>query len=68
MELSLERLGTKKEETLIVGDRLETDIAAGQAISCPCAVVLSGVSTRHEAEAWMPKVDIIAEDLARLIE
>jgi 4-nitrophenyl phosphatase len=30
MELSLEKLGTKKEETLVVGDRLETDIAAGQ--------------------------------------
>ncbi len=28
MELSLEKLGTSKEETLVVGDRLETDIAA----------------------------------------
>ncbi|MEO8356927.1 MAG: HAD-IIA family hydrolase, partial [Chloroflexota bacterium] len=41
MELSLEKLGTKKEETLVVGDRLETDIAAGQAVGCPTALVLS---------------------------
>jgi 4-nitrophenyl phosphatase len=68
MELSLEILGTKKEETLVVGDRLETDIAAGQAIGCPTAVVLSGVSTREQAEAWEPKVDIIANDLASLID
>ncbi|HET9910605.1 MAG TPA: HAD-IIA family hydrolase, partial [Anaerolineales bacterium] len=45
MDLSLERLGTAKEETLVIGDRLETDIAAGQAVGCPTALVLSGVST-----------------------
>lgn len=67
MELSLERLGTTKEETLIVGDRLETDIAAGQAVGCPCALVLSGVSTKEQADAWNPKIDIVADDLASLI-
>lgn len=67
MDLSLEKLGTKKEETLVVGDRLETDIAAGQAVGCPTALVLSGVSTKEQAEGWKPKIDIIAEDLATLI-
>ena len=67
MELSLERLGTKKEETLVVGDRLETDIAAGQAVGCPCTLVLSGVSTKEQAEAWKPKIDIVTDDLASLI-
>jgi len=67
IELSLEKLGTRKEETLVVGDRLETDIAAGQAVGCPTALVLSGVSTSEQAESWKPKVDIIAEDLAALI-
>src|SRR6185369_5658503 len=67
MELSLEVLGTKKEETLVVGDRLETDIAAGQAVGCPTALVLSGVSTKEQAKEWTPKPDIIAEDLADLI-
>ena len=67
MELSLERLGTQKEETLVVGDRLETDITAGQSVGCPTALVLSGVSTREQAEAWEPKMDIIADDLASLV-
>ncbi|GAB4454068.1 MAG: HAD-IIA family hydrolase [Anaerolineales bacterium] len=67
MELSLERLGTRKEETLVVGDRLETDIAAGQAVGCPTALVLSGVSTREQAEKWKPAPAIIAQDLAALI-
>ena len=67
MELSLERLGSTKEETLVVGDRLETDIAAGQRVGCPTALVLSGVSTNEEADAWNPKIDLIADDLAVLI-
>ena len=67
MELSLERLGTNKEETLIVGDRLETDIAAGQNVGCPTALVLSGVSSQTQADAWTPKIDMIAESLAELV-
>jgi 4-nitrophenyl phosphatase len=67
MELSLERLGTSKEETLVIGDRLETDIAAGQSVGCPTALVLSGVSTKDEAEAWEKRIDIIAADLSELV-
>ncbi|MBV6394773.1 MAG: Acid sugar phosphatase [Anaerolineales bacterium] len=67
MEMSLERLGTKKENTLVVGDRLETDIAAGQAVGCPTALVLSGVSTREQAEAWKPTPSFIVKDLEALI-
>ncbi|MBF8249256.1 MAG: HAD-IIA family hydrolase [Bacteroidetes bacterium] len=68
MELSLEILGEKKAETLVVGDRLETDIAAGQAVGCPTALVLSGVSTREQAEAWKPAPDVIVENLSELIK
>ena len=67
MELALERLGTTKEETLVVGDRLETDIAAGQSVGCPTAFVLSGVSTMAQADEWMPRMDVIADDLSALV-
>ena len=67
MDLSLEKLRTNKEETLVVGDRLDTDIAAGQAVGCPTALVLSGVSTKEQAENWKPKIDLVTEDLATLI-
>jgi 4-nitrophenyl phosphatase len=68
MELSLEKLGTRIDETLVVGDRLETDIAAGQAMGFPTALVLSGVSTKEQAEKWQPKIDVVASDLAALID
>jgi 4-nitrophenyl phosphatase len=67
LELALERLATPRERTLAVGDRLETDIAGGQAIGCPTALVLSGVSTAEMGEAWKPQLDIIAQDLTGLL-
>jgi 4-nitrophenyl phosphatase len=67
LDLARERLGTAKEETLVVGDRLETDIAGGQAAGCPVALVLSGVSTREQGEKWRPVVHEIAEDLYSLV-
>jgi 4-nitrophenyl phosphatase len=68
MEMALDRLGTSREQTLVVGDRLETDIAAGQAAGCPTALVLSGVSTRAQAEAWHPRPSIIVQDLESLVK
>ena len=67
-QLALERLGTSPAETLVVGDRLETDIAGAQAIGCRTAVVLSGVCTQADALAWQPPPDIIVEDLTSLVK
>lgn len=68
IELACRRLGLPKEQVLVVGDRLDTDIAAGQSAGCPVALVLSGVSSRDEAEAWHPAVDVIAADLGSLVK
>ncbi len=67
LELARSRLGTEKSQTLVVGDRLETDVAGSQAAGMPVALVLSGVSTRAQAEKWFPKIDILADDLYALI-
>ncbi|MBT3390664.1 MAG: HAD-IIA family hydrolase [Chloroflexi bacterium] len=65
--LALQRLGVSAAETLVVGDRLETDIAGGQNIGAPTALVLSGVTTRAQAEKWQPAPDLIADDLTALL-
>jgi 4-nitrophenyl phosphatase len=67
MELSMEKLGTTTKETLVIGDRIDTDIAGGQAVGCPTALVLTGVSTREQGENWAPEIELIADDLATLI-
>ena len=67
LELALSRLGTVRENTFVVGDRLETDIAGGQAMGCPTAVVLTGVSNLAQALAWRPQINIVAESLTNLV-
>ncbi len=49
MEIALERMGLTKDNVLVVGDRLETDIAGGQAVKARSALVLSGVTTPQQA-------------------
>ncbi len=67
-EFALERLGTNPAETLVVGDRLETDILGGQKLGCPTALVLTGIATREEAEAHHPPVSIISPSLSHLLD
>ena len=42
-QMALERLGLSPEQMLVVGDRLDTDIACGTAAGCPTLLVLTGV-------------------------
>lgn len=44
----IERGVIQPERTLLVGDRLDTDIALANALHIPCALVLTGVSTRDD--------------------
>ena len=66
-QVALERMGVDPEHTLVVGDRLETDIAGGQALRCLTALVLSGVTTPEAASRWTPPPDWVAPDLETLI-
>ena len=67
-QIALERLGTTPAQTLVVGDRPETDIAGAQAIGCPAALVLSGVTPPEQADRWQPPPDLVAADLAAVVE
>lgn len=68
MVIAMERMGLTKDDVLVVGDRLETDIAGGQAVKARTALVLSGVATLEQAKAWKPKPDLIAKDLSELVK
>lgn len=67
LQVALERLGTPADQTLAVGDRLETDILGGYNAGCKTALVLSGVATLEELKAFLPKPDLVAADLAQLV-
>ena len=67
-EIAIERLGVAPNETLVVGDRIETDIAGGQALGCKTALVLSGVTSLSQAKAWLPQPDFVMADLTSVFE
>ena len=48
--LAMEKYGFSKEETLLVGDRVYTDIACGRRAGIDAALVLSGESTLKDVE------------------
>ncbi|MBC7109813.1 MAG: HAD hydrolase-like protein [Archaeoglobi archaeon] len=63
------RIGGKNEEILIIGDRLDTDIASGKALNLRTALVLTGITSKSDLkripEADRP--DYVFEDLRGLL-
>lgn len=66
-QLALEQMETQPQETLVVGDRLDTDILGGVNAGCKTALVLTGVTTFTDAESWQPKPDLIVNSLSELV-
>jgi 4-nitrophenyl phosphatase len=65
---ALKRLNYFPEQTLVVGDRLETDIAGGQRLGCPTALVLSGVTNSLQGSQWTPAPDFTFNDLESIVD
>jgi 4-nitrophenyl phosphatase len=67
LDLALERARGSISDTVMVGDRLDTDILSAQRIGCRSCLVLSGVTTLEQAKAWDPNPDYICADLSELV-
>ena len=50
VDIALRENAFSREETLVVGDRLYTDIACGNAASVETALVLTGEATRTDPQ------------------
>jgi 4-nitrophenyl phosphatase len=66
MEQALARMGAQPDTTAILGDRLETDILAGQRVGMRTLLVLSGVTDRALLAASEIQPDLVFEDVAHL--
>lgn len=64
---ALRRLAAAPEATLMVGDRLDTDIAGAQALGLHTALLLTGVTTREALADSAVQPDAVFDDLFALL-
>ena len=66
--LAMEKYGFTAEETLLVGDRIYTDIACGVRAGIDTCFVLSGEGTRADIAAHGIHPSLVCRDIAELLE
>ncbi len=59
MRTGLQRLGCHREEAVIIGDRMDTDIIAGIESGIETILVLSGVTRREDLSAFAYGPDVV---------
>ena len=64
--LAMEKFGYSKEETLMIGDRVYTDIASGYNAGVDTVLVLSGEGTKKDAESTDTKPTYVMQDIREL--
>jgi len=68
LDLIVKEHGIKKEEALMVGDQLSTDILMAKKEGMRSALVLTGVSSRAEAMEGKIRPDFVAESIREIPE
>jgi len=66
MEYALERIGAPPEECLIVGDRLNTELAMGHRAGMATVLVLTGVCDRSDVDGVAFEPDYVVDSLAAI--
>ena len=64
--LAIEKTGYKKEETVIIGDRLYTDIACGVNAGISSVFVLSGEGTLEDIEKSEVKPEFVYDNIREI--
>jgi 4-nitrophenyl phosphatase len=67
-EMSLKRMNASPEQTLVLGDRLETDILGAVRLNLKSAMVLSGVTTREELAHSNYQPDWVFDDISDVMQ
>jgi NagD protein len=68
MRSALNALGAHSESTTMIGDRMDTDVVAGLEAGVETILVLTGVTTRGEADRFPYRPSRIVDSVADLIE
>jgi NagD protein len=67
MRGALRALGAHSETTLMIGDRMDTDVHSGIEAGLQTILVLTGISTRESAERYPYRPTLVIDSIADLI-
>lgn len=66
-EMAAQKIGSPAKALMMIGDNLHTDIAGSKQAGMCAVLVLTGVSTRHDAVVGAIKPSLIVDDLGQLL-
>jgi NagD protein len=68
MRSALNRIDAHSETTVMVGDRMDTDIICGIEAGLRTVLVLSGSTKQHEVERFPYRATTVVDSIADLID
>ena len=68
MRSALRAIGAHSETTVMIGDRMDTDIVAGLEAGMETVLVLTGISTRADADRFAYCPSRIVESVGALVD
>jgi 4-nitrophenyl phosphatase len=66
-DMALDQMGARREQTAVLGDRLDTDIAGAVAARMDSIMVLTGVNNRQDIASSPVKPTVVFDDLPALM-
>jgi len=67
MRIALRKLGVKREEAIVIGDRMETDIRCGLESEIDTLLVLSGITERNEIDKFPYRPQFVLNGVIDLV-
>jgi NagD protein len=68
MRIALKRLGVKREEAIVIGDRMDTDIRCGLESEIDTLLVLSGITNQDEIDNFPYRPKYVLKGIADLVQ
>lgn len=68
MRHALKKLGTQVSETVIIGDRMDTDIVAGTESEFDTVLVLTGVTTAEKVNDFSYRPNYILDNVGKILD
>jgi len=68
MRIALKKLGIQREKTIIIGDRMDTDIVAGVEAEIDTCLVLSGISTKQTIDEYAYRPHYVLQGVNEIVK